>query len=126
MHKWLIMLILISVSLAIGFVACEEDGDDNDDDSGKGGDDDSSSDDDSADDDDFTACAEEGELALESDIGECCSGLIPIDCAEINQEDGECIYADCGDMCTHCGDGNCGAGENYCNCEKDCPNESDK
>jgi hypothetical protein len=54
---------------------------------------------------------------------ECCFGLLPLSMIPVD-EDGQCgIALPCGFVCTKCGDGDCGLGENHCNCEKDCPTE---
>lgn len=52
----------------------------------------------------------------------CCSGLTPLDGGEYLGADGVC-YPGGGDMrilCTKCGNGICGLGENKCNCPQDC------
>jgi len=72
-----------------------------------------------------TNCAKEGEekypnwTGYESKPHFCCSGLTSI---TNSFEDGaECIAPNDGtSRCTYCGDGTCGAGENKCNCPKDC------
>ena len=55
MNKWLTILILICVSFAIGFVACEKEDDDDDDKAGNGDDASSDDDDTTVDDDDATS-----------------------------------------------------------------------
>ena len=59
-------------------------------------------------------CLIEGETGIES----CCEGLESVSCVEY--VNGECLYADCGHTCTYCGNGECGPGENVCNCPDDC------
>ena len=50
----------------------------------------------------------------------CCHGLIQIKAISIHN--GECVRLPCPCyICTMCGDGFCGEGENWCNCEQDCP-----
>ena len=62
-------------------------------------------------------CILEGEQGV---IG-CCEGLTPVSCADV--VNGECLEAYCGNRCTKCGNGECGLGENWCNCPADCPKE---
>lgn len=67
-------------------------------------------------------CMPEGEIINAGDV--CCPGLI--ETAPIFLEDegwGDCLPLPCGDcaVCTRCGNGVCGLGESYCNCEMDCP-----
>jgi hypothetical protein len=52
---------------------------------------------------------------------ECCAGLEPIGC-DGPVEDGDCPDTPClgVSICANCGDGECGPGENHCNCEDDC------
>jgi len=53
----------------------------------------------------------------------CCDELQPITYAEVS-ETGDCMYVNClCFMCANCGNGLCGAGENYCNCPEDCGGE---
>jgi hypothetical protein len=64
-----------------------------------------------------------------ADDNQCCQGLTPVfDCIaeEVCTADGicesMCACPNCYCMvCTACGNGICGAGENWCNCEADCP-----
>jgi hypothetical protein len=49
----------------------------------------------------------------------CCEGLIRISCGEPGPE-GICGMVDGAFCCTYCGDGDCGTGENVCNCPEDC------
>jgi hypothetical protein len=60
------------------------------------------------------SCQKEGEWGIEG----CCVGLVEAPCMEMI--DGDCIEADCGHICIECGNGECGLGENYCNCSQDC------
>jgi hypothetical protein len=55
---------------------------------------------------------------------ECCEGLEHISCATPGSE-GICAEVDGVFCCTYCGDGDCGLGENYCNCGVDCSEEAD-
>ena len=65
-------------------------------------------------------CVPEGEgfESFETD-GMCCPGLVPVqDCF---YEAGGCACPNCPCfVCTACGDGVCGMGENVCNCPEDC------
>lgn len=66
-------------------------------------------------------CKEEGGQFTDFDIeGKCCEGLTPIpDCKE--DEIGGCACPNCPCfVCTWCGNGKCGTGENTCNCPEDC------
>lgn len=50
---------------------------------------------------------------------ECASGLVPVIAAE--EFNGQCALPMCSCyVCTKCGDGICGKGENSCNCASDC------
>jgi len=53
----------------------------------------------------------------------CCEGLTKIDYTIRPDSTGTCraVVGWSGSICTKCGDGQCGAGENKCNCPKDCP-----
>lgn len=60
--------------------------------------------------------------------GECCEGLTAIPLCTIDATvcpSQNCVAAcQCADIeviCTRCGDGTCGPGENVCNCQADCP-----
>lgn len=66
-------------------------------------------------------CVEEGESIPASPAGSvCCSGLESISC-EKPDSTGKCPGSCSGaDVCTKCGDGKCGKGENKCNCPRDC------
>ncbi len=73
-------------------------------------------------------CIEEGDfLGPEEDGLPCCDGLTALPHFKMNSGD-DCDAAECcfwcdqmeGLVCTACGDGVCGPGENACNCE-DCP-----
>lgn len=52
----------------------------------------------------------------------CCSGLTGVGILSWNEQYG-CIGIT-GYVCTRCGDGNCGTGENICNCPADCSSPS--
>lgn len=78
-------------------------------------------------------CLKEGEgwVASSADENLCCDGLIPIyDCEEVptdcNPDDADCTGYACMCpkcmcfVCTFCGDGVCGTGENKCSCPEDC------
>lgn len=72
-------------------------------------------------------CAGEGERIfgpLEANQLRCCEGLEPVECLQYpnNQGNNTCIPWD-GEIChicVACGDGDCGTGENPCNCPADC------
>jgi hypothetical protein len=52
---------------------------------------------------------------------DCCPGLGTISC-ESPDGDGNCPGSCAGaTICANCPDGNCGPGENKCNCPADCP-----
>lgn len=52
-------------------------------------------------------------------VSECKSDLSPIPANSYS--DLGCMYPLCSSyVCTKCGDGMCGRGENYCNCQADC------
>ncbi|MBN2493293.1 MAG: dockerin type I repeat-containing protein [Deltaproteobacteria bacterium] len=52
--------------------------------------------------------------------GYCCEGLTAIPDYFLD-EGGQCVGPNCPCMvCTYCGDGECGLGENICNCPRDC------
>lgn len=62
-------------------------------------------------------CMNEGEYGLKA----CCNlGMTQISCASVSGPF-KCMIAGCGSVCTYCGNGVCGDGENWCNCPKDCP-----
>ena len=65
-------------------------------------------------------CVPEGKgfESFETD-GVCCPGLVPVD--DCFYEDGGCACPNCPCfVCTACGNGQCGPGENVCNCPEDC------
>lgn len=66
-------------------------------------------------------CVEEGGyVSVLPNAPQCCPGLVPIPDCEPGL-DGKC-NSDCGggSICTYCGNGECGLGENICNCPMDC------
>ena len=65
------------------------------------------------------ACVAAGE-SLADPNQRCCAGLFAIDC-QVQDDNGICMLCDGGSICTNCGDGVCGEGENTCNCAVDCP-----
>jgi len=80
-----------------------------------------------------TECAKEGEIASGAPMPdvvrkECCVGLTEIsDCMAVNPTTRECdMLVGCGSICTKCGNGECGLGENKCNCEEDCDTETNE
>ncbi|MFH1532577.1 MAG: MopE-related protein [Pseudomonadota bacterium] len=67
-------------------------------------------------------CVPEGEGFTTFDpllVG-CCPGLTAIIQAYYDPATGMCGMVGNAFVCTHCGDGQCGPGENPCNCEADC------
>jgi hypothetical protein len=64
---------------------------------------------------------------------DCCPGLHRVDTAtnwtppRSDKFEGICSINISGGIyyCLKCGDGICGANENYCNCIEDCPNKED-
>ena len=91
---------------------------------------------------DYSACVKEGKKGsmFNADPNDdvCCAGLekvqdsYPIeegygypmnDLYPIGYPTKGCLLARGNFVCTKCGDGNCGLGENYCNCPKDCEEE---
>ena len=73
---------------------------------------------------DTTACAGEGAfIEKPEESAGCCAGLASIpDCVNEGLGDPVCMCTE-GVMCTMCGNGECGPGENECNCPEDCPFE---
>ncbi len=67
-------------------------------------------------------CIPEGEDFTTFDLGlqGCCAGLTAIILADYDEATGMCGMVGNAFVCTHCGDGECGLGENICNCEADC------
>jgi subtilisin family serine protease len=61
-------------------------------------------------------CIKEGNTGIEGE-DECCEGL-----SEISNCSGDETMCGCGPgfICTYCGNGECGLGENVCNCSADC------
>lgn len=72
-------------------------------------------------------CFGEGKIfdAMRVPNATCCQGLIGLDWAfpeEVIGRPDRCIATITWEkVCTKCGDGECGKGENWCVCEKDCP-----
>ncbi len=67
-----------------------------------------------------TVCIAEGESGpFVPDAPECCEGLVPVDCSSPGAG-GECDGCAGAFICTACGDGVCGPGENICRCPEDC------
>ncbi len=71
---------------------------------------------------DAGACAPEGSsVPVIPEALPCCDGLAPVGC-EAPREDGTCPGGCEGAVyCARCGNGECGPGENVCNCPADCP-----
>ena len=62
-------------------------------------------------------CIKEGGTGTSS-VDKCCAGLTEVgNCTG----DGQTCGCGPGFICTYCGDGTCGLGENACNCLEDCP-----
>ncbi len=65
-------------------------------------------------------CVEEGEsVPVVPDAPQCCPGLVKVPCDAPGPE-GLCQPCEGASICTRCGDGECGKGENICNCPSDC------
>jgi hypothetical protein len=60
-------------------------------------------------------CIGEGERVMGVTADVCCEGLTSISCAE-PEGPGICAAPSECFICSYCGDGVCGAGENVCNC----------
>ena len=67
-------------------------------------------------------CFKEGEnYSMEAtNRNYCCEGLKNVENL-VPLSSGRCSYGYSEYVCTKCGDGTCGVGENYCNCPSDCP-----
>jgi hypothetical protein len=65
------------------------------------------------------ACRKEGEMTGMGTPG-CCQGLTPLSRLNVPYNDGCEAMTGSGSVCTRCGDGACGLGEDYCKCPKDC------
>jgi cysteine-rich repeat protein len=69
-----------------------------------------------------SACIEEGKEGSGLTNDACCEDLISVSNAQRDSE-GDCAVNEDGSfLCTLCGDGVCGLGENACNCPHDCLN----
>jgi len=67
-------------------------------------------------------CIEEGKISNTPTL-ECCSGLTKT--SNSWPEGNECVQVkDASFICTYCGNGVCGKGENWCNCPGDCGNQT--
>ncbi len=62
---------------------------------------------------------EGGSIPVIQNGPKCCAGLTPIS-PTVSSGTGECLVMIGAQVCTKCGDGICGAGENQCNCAEDC------
>ncbi len=56
-------------------------------------------------------------------IAKCCEGLTAVSVSFVG-DTGICATQTDSSMCTKCGNGECGLGENICNCPKDCPSNT--
>jgi hypothetical protein len=65
--------------------------------------------------------AEGGSVAVIPNAPACCAGLGKVPCDAPDAE-GQCQSCDGASVCVACGDGQCGLGENPCNCPADCTN----
>ena len=64
-------------------------------------------------------CVPEGGMASAKSFSHCCPDLVQAEALELR--DGRCIAtAPTAHLCTRCGNGSCGPGENTCNCPSDC------
>ncbi len=73
-------------------------------------------------------CVPEGEgfSTFDPSIQGCCEGLTAIQEAWYDEETGMCGGVGNAFVCTYCGNGLCGLGENICNCPEDCSGGSDE
>ncbi|MBP7124950.1 hypothetical protein KBD49_01110 [Myxococcota bacterium] len=62
---------------------------------------------------------EGGSVPVVPDAPSCCPGLALVPC-DRPDDAGACQACEGAAICTRCGDGTCGTGENRCNCPKDC------
>ncbi|MBL6975679.1 MAG: hypothetical protein ISR64_08115 [Deltaproteobacteria bacterium] len=67
---------------------------------------------------------EGGSVAVIPNAPECCDGLKKIPC-DAPDEYGFCLSCDGAAICAKCGNGDCGPGENVCNCPEDCAEPCD-
>lgn len=65
-------------------------------------------------------CVGEGQKLDPATNQMCCAGLTAIAIAEMDATTGQCYFAKDAALCTACGNGVCGIGENLCNCPQDC------
>lgn len=65
---------------------------------------------------------EGGSVPVVPNAPDCCPGLSKIGC-EAPDQSGQCTPCVGASFCTYCGDGDCGLGENRCNCPSDCKGE---
>lgn len=79
----------------------------------------------------FLACHKEGtqKISYPGIRSRCCPGLKPISVVEpilVDEESNgyQCMLTTGVSVCTKCGNGVCGPGENWCNCKADCPKPS--
>ena len=67
-----------------------------------------------------SACTSEGQTySVHPASLQCCAGLTVVSCASPSSS-GTCQSCVGASVCTRCGNGICGPGENYCNCPSDC------
>lgn len=67
-------------------------------------------------------CTTEGEQhALTPGEPPCCAGLTDVGCDALDSGSGTCQTCDGNSVCSNCGNGICGLGENECRCPADCP-----
>ncbi|MCL5010663.1 MAG: FlxA-like family protein [Patescibacteria group bacterium] len=77
----------------------------------------------------ITACVKEGETYSSSNKLVCCNSFAGVLDASV-REDSQCIFKSGSAyqgsiyVCTNCGNGVCGNGENQCNCPQDCKKKS--
>jgi len=67
-------------------------------------------------------CAAEGTVVSEANMRPCCSGLFLR--PNLSPANNQCPDLSLNGVCTRCGNGQCGVGENFCNCLADCPRPS--
>lgn len=68
---------------------------------------------------DSECIGEGGSVPVAPGAKDCCPGLVKVPCDKPGP-DGECQPCLGASICTYCGDGICGIGENSCNCSDDC------
>ncbi len=74
----------------------------------------------------FELCCGEGDVCMavpdwsNSGVSECCDGLTMVNHSVWDDTFSECMQSGTATICNRCGNGDCGIGENVCNCPEDC------